>query len=216
MGISALFFYYHIRERIELIKADIRRGIRFFIFLSVSPVRRAWRVFLYHQVKDMSTKTISWKLHESKKEVIVRYCHNCGKKTEFHDSGIRRHNANGKLIREYAIFKCEADHTWNRETGRFNCSESFSKTAAEQPQKENVIEIIDTEELARQQILRVDISVSAGGNTQRLDRILASGIKDLSRSRISRMIRKGQVFVDGKTATAAMVIRGECLITVLL
>lgn len=54
--------------------------------------------------------------------VVIRYCPRCGRKVEFHDSGKRRQNANGRNIYKYAIFKCARDHTWNRFIGRLKAS----------------------------------------------------------------------------------------------
>ncbi|MDX8361573.1 hypothetical protein [Cytobacillus sp. IB215316] len=43
-----------------------------------------------------------------------RYCSNCGRVVLFYDTLIRRHNANGKNIYRYAIYKCEKNHTWKK------------------------------------------------------------------------------------------------------
>jgi hypothetical protein len=62
----------------------------------------------------MIKKTYHWKLHNiTNGSSVMRYCHNCGRKVIFRDSEKRRRNANGKTIYEYAIYKCEKDHTWN-------------------------------------------------------------------------------------------------------
>ena len=43
-----------------------------------------------------------------------RYCKNCRRTTLFTDTNIRRHNANGKNIYRFAIYKCPKNHTWNQ------------------------------------------------------------------------------------------------------
>jgi hypothetical protein len=82
--------------------------------------------------KTVSTYHVSWVLTEqyassaesladtassgrgSGRNVINRYCANCGKVVPFTDSGKVRRNANGKNIHIYAIYKCPKDHTWNK------------------------------------------------------------------------------------------------------
>jgi hypothetical protein len=68
----------------------------------------------------MSKQIYHWNLVDvSNDNSIMRYCHNCGKNVIFRDSKKRRRNANGKTIFEYAIYKCEKDHTWNMPVGTY-------------------------------------------------------------------------------------------------
>ncbi|GIP41425.1 hypothetical protein J31TS4_47050 [Paenibacillus sp. J31TS4] len=61
----------------------------------------------------MSTIEVTWsRIREE--QIEERYCPSCGAMTGFADTGIRRHNANGKTIYRYAIYKCRREHTWNR------------------------------------------------------------------------------------------------------
>ena len=62
----------------------------------------------------MQKQTYQWRLYGDTNDTVVKYCSHCGSKVVFTDSGKRRRNANGKNLYEYAIYKCERDHTWNR------------------------------------------------------------------------------------------------------
>jgi hypothetical protein len=55
----------------------------------------------------MNTEILKWSLTlKNPKNTFEKYCPNCGKKVLFVDSLMRRRNANGKDIYEYAIYKC--------------------------------------------------------------------------------------------------------------
>jgi hypothetical protein len=57
---------------------------------------------------------LNWSLaKENQTDTVEKYCPDCGKKVLFFDSGMRRRNANGKDIYEYAIFKCPKEHSSN-------------------------------------------------------------------------------------------------------
>lgn len=42
------------------------------------------------------THTMKWELRTNEEKTVERYCTGCARKVEFKDSGVRRHNANGK------------------------------------------------------------------------------------------------------------------------
>lgn len=62
----------------------------------------------------MQKVQLSWSLYENQQNTIEKYCKNCRRTTLFTDTNIRRHNANGKNIYRFAIYKCPKDHTWNQ------------------------------------------------------------------------------------------------------
>ncbi|MFA2800096.1 cytoplasmic protein [Bacillus pacificus] len=62
----------------------------------------------------MQKVQLSWSLYENEQNTIEKYCKNCRRTTLFTDTNIRRHNANGKNIYRFAIYKCPKDHTWNQ------------------------------------------------------------------------------------------------------
>ncbi len=55
-----------------------------------------------------------WTIDTIEKETTTRYCSGCKKKVTFYDTGVIRRNANGKDIFEFAIHKCDKNHTWNK------------------------------------------------------------------------------------------------------
>lgn len=103
-------------------------------------------------------KVIKWDLHASdlKQLTIERHCHNCGRKVKFHDSMIRRHNANGKNIYQFAIYKCEKGHTWNK---KLNIYKSFSEHVAVTEWIEPAIESPTLEMISIQQLFCEQIEV---------------------------------------------------------
>jgi hypothetical protein len=71
-------------------------------------------------VKVLKKLSFRWNLgSKDEMTIIKRYCHNCGKVTIYKDSMIRRHNANGKKIYQFAIYKCDEGHTWNQKLSTF-------------------------------------------------------------------------------------------------
>ena len=66
----------------------------------------------------------TWHLiQEDSKIKIARYCPQCRKIVPFTDSFKRRRNNNGKNVHEFAIYKCEKDHTWNRKHATYKADQ---------------------------------------------------------------------------------------------
>ena len=72
----------------------------------------------------MNQLSLNWELYEERIDSVERYCSGCGNKVAFYDSMVRRHNANGKKIFQYAIYKCEKGHTWNKVLNKYLAKES--------------------------------------------------------------------------------------------
>lgn len=82
----------------------------------------------------MSNITFHWKLSQTPERAVKKHCKMCGKLSVFTDTNVRRHNANGKNIYQFAIYKCEDNHTWNRKLAIYK---TFSEHVAEmEEQKE--------------------------------------------------------------------------------
>lgn len=63
----------------------------------------------------MQTKQYAIKLNKKQEaDTVTKQCKMCGKVTIFTDTTIRRHNANGKNIYQFAIYKCPKNHSWNK------------------------------------------------------------------------------------------------------
>jgi hypothetical protein len=131
---------------------------------------------------------------------IRRYCHNCGKTATFKDSGIRRHNANGKNIHVYAIYKCDKDHTWNDKLAKYKADKTgtllkFNDTEAELPRLSEKVCLAD---LRQQGTLEVEIRLVTIQGKWRLDRVLAQQLIGVSRSEIVKCINLSIILLDGK------------------
>lgn len=66
--------------------------------------------FLYILLRGeglMSNITLYWKLSQIPEITTKKHCKMCGKLSAFTDTFVRRHNANGKNIYQFAIYKCE-------------------------------------------------------------------------------------------------------------
>ncbi len=153
----------------------------------------------------MQETCLQWILQSSKTNQIQRYCPQCGRQTEFHDSGKRRNNANGKTIHCYAIYKCPKDHTWNLRVGNaYRCDASSvthngdSAAAVDDEALANLISIQEGP---------VDIQLTKVEGKYRLDRLLASRLDGINRSTIQNWIRQGHVLVDGKISKPSCVVR---------
>ncbi len=164
----------------------------------------------------MNTIQFSWEIHENKTEVIERYCHNCGKKTRFTDSGKRRHNANGKVIFEYAIYKCENDHTWNKALGTLDTTQQLQKEAGHTMAKVDCLALINITELAAQGYVKVEICISGTAGKRRLDATLSCGISNLSRNAIANLIKNERVLVNGAKAKTSTGLKPGHIISILL
>ena len=198
--------------------ADILLGIRFFVHISgcLLPACRADGAFLYRKVKDVKKETYTWKIHGFRNETIRRYCHNCGHVSGFRDSGKIRRNANGKDIFEFAIYKCENDHTWNRFLGTFKSV--LITDEAEPPAEENksLIVMIDLDKSAAEGNDLVEILIGEAGSRVRLDKLLAGNLKGVSRSKIASMITCGKIRVDGRLVKPGFSVPEGAVITIML
>lgn len=111
----------------------------------------------------------------------------------FTDTFVRRHNANGKNIYQYAIYKCEKNHTWNKKLAIYK---TFSEHVAEtEDQKEefSILSTIAISSLAEQGIKVIRIVLDDVTGIHRMDKVLANQIEDWSRSQIIKKIEKGTI-----------------------
>ena len=145
----------------------------------------------------MKKKVFEWRLHQQEnRDQIVKYCPHCNRKVIFTDSQKRRRNANGKNIHEYAIYKCEKAHTWNRKlTQKKSCQ--IRHPANSQPR----ISVVPDNELINIPLLKqqgygvVEIVLVEVKGRWRLDVLLAENIVGMSRSRIKKLMEKQSVAV---------------------
>jgi len=146
----------------------------------------------------MSSSILKWRLND-RINSIEKYCPKCGKKVLFHDSHIRRRNANGKDIFEYAIYKCDRDHTWNRKIREYKAKNYRGNEweFTEEPDREDA-GTLSVREFLDNRIDCIEIRLESPGGPLRLDKILAGRIQDLSRTKIKNLIDKGLILVNHK------------------
>lgn len=138
---------------------------------------------------------LNWKLEEENIKEELKYCHNCGKKVNFMDSGIRRQNANGKNIYHFAIYKCPKGHTWNKKLNIFKAYDRLENTPQQMYQGTNPIKDIVISQIISEAYSQIHIQVYASEKI-RLDKLLATYIKDLSRTQIKRYMEEGYLYIN--------------------
>ncbi|CAH2716729.1 hypothetical protein BACCIP111895_03917 [Neobacillus rhizosphaerae] len=147
----------------------------------------------------MQKQTFSLVLRQKREaDTVNKQCKMCGKVTVFTDTTIRRHNANGKNIYQFAIYKCPKNHSWNK---KLDIYKSFSEHVDPETLiptefetiKEN--EKISLQEITEQQVIELKVTVVEG--SFRLDQTLASHIEGISRTEIVHKIKKGLILLNG-------------------
>lgn len=123
---------------------------------------------------------------------VERYCSGCKQKVIFKDSLVRRNNANGKKIYQYAIYKCERGHTWNKMLDHLDASVASTidyETREQHPYKSSDEYI--TLDLIENRI----IEIQSEGKKMRLDKLLHK-ITDKTRREINELIEK-HLYING-------------------
>ncbi|NLD45935.1 MAG: cytoplasmic protein [Clostridiaceae bacterium] len=165
----------------------------------------------------MEKNILRWQLYESgESQSVERYCHNCGKKVLFQDSLKRRHNANGKDIFEYAIYKCENGHSWNKMLDTYKASED-KITPDKVKEKETLkLDFISVSAYREAGIGEVVIILEEVRGKYRIDKLLSQQIVDLSRSQIEKLIDDGLILINDEKTKASSQIRTAQKITIKL
>ncbi|WIY60915.1 cytoplasmic protein [Bacillus arachidis] len=148
----------------------------------------------------MQKVQLSWNLYENEFETTVeKHCKNCGHTTLFTDTNIRRHNANGKNIYRFAIYKCQKGHTWNK---KLHIYKSFSEHVEtidvfqqKQAETTTTVSIMQYKENGTTEIAIVLETVVG---SHRIDKALAAYISDLSRTAIVDKIKNGYIQLNGQ------------------
>lgn len=162
----------------------------------------------------MSVYYLSWNLIDSSVESVERYCPHCGKVVNFEDSLKRRQNANGKDIYEYAIFKCEKDHTWNKKLRNIKASSGLENNPMECAGAVEENQEIHVEQLRSEGIHSIHILIERVENRWRVDATLASKLVGVSRSQIQKLIKQGAIQVNSLNVSPKYFLRAGDTITI--
>ena len=174
-------------------------GGPFFVLLQEFQIGVVFLEILF-EVITMELETLSMVLRQkSEAETIRKNCKMCGKVTIFTDTTIRRHNANGKNIYQFAIYKCSKNHTWNKKLDIY-------KSYTEHVDPESIIPtefetITETEKFSIQTLKEqpaIQFKVTVVEGSFRLDQALASHIEGLSRTEITRKIKNGTILLNNE------------------
>ncbi|MGV3464549.1 MAG: RNA-binding S4 domain-containing protein [Heyndrickxia sp.] len=152
----------------------------------------------------MQEKQLYWNIvSDVADKMIYKHCKNCEKTVLFKDTLIRRHNANGKNIYRFAIYKCEKDHTWNQKLSIYKTFTDHVKN--DEVKEENYLAIVEDKNIEWSKFVEDGIgSVSIViqniiGDNPRMDKILSERISDLSRSQIVRKIKDKFILINQET-----------------
>lgn len=161
----------------------------------------------------MSQVILNWELFEERIDSVERYCSSCGRKVIFYDSMVRRHNANGKKIFKYAIYKCEKGHTWNKMLDKYfsNKANILSNPNSlennpyrrdnnykREDNQEQHIQKISLLEYSKENINKIDIFIRNTNCKIRLDKLLTDNLIDISRTQIQKKIKTVEILVNDK------------------
>lgn len=170
------------------------------------------------RVKDVERLLIIWEIDFEDSVLVNRYCSGCGGKVAFKDSLKRRRNANGKIIYEYAIYKCDREHTWNKLINTYNAKDYVERQGSDSPaaNKEKDVNKIRIEECIRDGFSEIEIFIKKVVGIWRLDKLLGHYLEGISRSQIEKMIKSGVILVDNEAvATKTMIKEGRRILVIL-
>lgn len=144
----------------------------------------------------MQTKKYSLLLlKKQERDTVKKQCKMCGKVTIFTDTTIRRHNANGKNIYQFAIYKCPKNHSWNK---KLDIYKSFTNHV--DPETLVSSEFKSIEEGEKLSLSAgsesFEISITGAEGNFRLDRTLADHIEGWSRTEIAQKIKSGTILLN--------------------
>jgi hypothetical protein len=144
----------------------------------------------------MVNMTFHWKLSQIQERTVKKHCKMCGKISIFTDTNVQRHNANGKSIYKYAIYKCEKNHTWNKKLAIYKSFSEHVTEGEEQTEESSIMPAIPITSLTEQGVKVVHIVLDDVIGKHRIDKVLANQIEDWTRSQIMEKIEKGTIQIN--------------------
>jgi hypothetical protein len=159
-----------------------------------------------------------WTLLKSGNDIdIQRHCKNCGKTVLFSDTRIRRHNANGKNVFRFAIYKCEKGHSWNKKLAIYKSfSEHVEVLDQELPMDTISLTPINVEEYREKGIKEVTITIDHAEGRFRIDKLLAEQIVGWSRAQIAQKIKDGFILLNHAGVKSAATLADHDRITIMI
>ncbi|GAF64672.1 hypothetical protein BTS2_1568 [Bacillus sp. TS-2] len=144
----------------------------------------------------MLSVSLKWRIYEESIGTVTKHCKMCGKLSVFTDTKVRRHNANGKSIYQYAIYKCEKNHTWNQKLAVYKTFSEHHARNEEQTVVHSILSEISITSLASKGIKVIEIGLDDVTGKHRIDQVLANQIDDWSRAQIIEKIKKGAILLN--------------------
>lgn len=145
----------------------------------------------------MQTKQYSIKLNKKHEaNTVKKQCKMCGKVTVFTDTTIRRHNANGKNIYQFAIYKCPKNHSWNKKLDIYKSFTNHVDPATLVPSDFELIEEGEKISLSVSGSESYEINITGAEGNFRIDRTLADHIEGWSRTEIAQKIKNGHILLN--------------------
>ncbi|MDM5315184.1 cytoplasmic protein [Fictibacillus sp. b24] len=145
----------------------------------------------------MQTKQYSlFLLKIQEADTVKKQCKMCGKVTVFTDTTIRRHNANGKNIYQFAIYKCPKNHSWNKKLDIYKSFTNHVDPATLIPSEFKPIAEGEKISLSLSDHASYEINITGADGSFRLDRTLADHIEGWSRTEIAQRIKSGTILLN--------------------
>jgi hypothetical protein len=164
----------------------------------------------------MQNVQMTWSLQEAQDLTIEKHCSNCGKTVRFTDTMIRRHNANGKNIYRFAIYKCEKNHTWNKKLEIYQAYTNHSRVMEEEKDPTSQVCKIPIQKYENNGIEQVQIELSEVEGNFRIDKTIAKQIDDWSRTEINKRIQQGTIRINNHTIKPSTSLKKADQITISL
>lgn len=164
----------------------------------------------------MRTIEHTWVVREHhRNREVMRYCRNCGRTVLFFDTNIRRHNANGKNVYRFAIYKCEKNHTWNEKLAIYKAYTDHREVPdTESLEPVTPLLLLSLLEYQQNGIEEVTILIESVEGRFRIDKLLSEQIEGWSRNQIIRRIRDGQILVNQRMIKPGTTLSARDLISI--
>lgn len=136
---------------------------------------------------------------------VVRYCSQCKGHVIFRDSKVKRHNANGKNIYKYAIYKCDNNHTWNKILDKLDSKKAH---LLEYDTREHYRYKTYDDNMTLELEPELEIKISSLGKKMRLDKMLHQ-ISLLTRKEVNQLVESSVLVNNEKVISTVKLKDGD-------